>query len=340
MPRHFPRHFLRDDDLSPAELVEVLDLAAEMKRDRFARKPLDGPRSVAVIFEKPSTRTRLSFEAGIAELGGHPIVVDLQGSQLGRGETMEDTARVLSRYVSAVVLRTFADERLRRLAGAADVPVVNALTEGFHPCQVLADLQTVREHLGRLAGLTLTYLGDGANNMAHSHLLGGVGAGLHVRIAAPESHRPDPAVLTRAGEIASGTGGSARVVADPVEAAGGADVLATDVWASMGQGPGASDSRGSAGGTQSAGNAESVERRNRAEVLAPYALDDGKVAVAGGECVVLHCLPAHRGEEITDSVLDGKHSVVWDEAENRVHAQKALLTHLLSRTDGAGEAYG
>lgn len=264
---------------------------------------------MAVIFEKPSTRTRLSFEAGIAELGGHPIVLDLQGTHLGRGETIEDTARVLSRYVSAIVIRTFSDERLRALAGASSVPVVNALTDGFHPCQVLADLLTVREHTDQLAGRILAYLGDGANNMAHSYLLGGAAAGLHVRIAAPEEFRPDPQVLARAHEIATGTGGSVRVLHDPKEAVQGADVLATDVWTSMGQ---------------------ESEAGRRATPFLPYALDDDKVALASGGCIVLHCLPAHRGEEITDSVLDGRHSAVWDQAENRLHAQKALLTYVLS----------
>lgn len=308
--RDFPRHFLRDDDLSPAELTEVVDLADRMKGDRFGYRTLAGPRSVAVIFEKPSTRTRLSFEAGVAELGGQPIALDLHGSHLGRGETVEDTAHVLSRYVSAIVIRTFSDARLRALAAAASVPVVNALTDGFHPCQVLADLQTVRQHKGGLSGATLAYLGDGGNNMAHSYLLGGAAAGLHVRIAAPEGHHPDTAVLHRAAGIAVDTGGSVHVLQDPKEAVQGSDVLATDVWTSMGQ---------------------EGEPAQRVASLQPYALDDDKVALASSDSIVLHCLPAHRGEEITDSVLDGAHSVVWDEAENRLHAQKALLTYLLER---------
>lgn len=308
--RDVPRHFLRDDDLSPAELPEVVDLADRMKGDRFGYRTLAGPRSVAVIFEKPSTRTRLSFEAGIAELGGNPIPIDLHGSHLGRGETVEDTARVLSRYVSAIVIRTFSDARLRALAAAASVPVVNALTDGFHPCQVLADLQTVRQHKGGLSGATLAYLGDGGNNMAHSYLLGGAAAGLHVRIAAPEGHHPDTAVLHRAAGIAADTGGSVQVLQDPKEAVQGSDVLATDVWTSMGQ---------------------EGEPAQRVASFLPYALDDDKVALASSDSIVLHCLPAHRGEEITDSVLDGAHSVVWDEAENRLHAQKALLTYLLER---------
>lgn len=307
--RAHPQHFLRDDDLSPQELAAVLDLGADMKREPFARRPLAGPRSVAVILEKPSTRTRLSFEAGLAELGGHPILVDLQGSHLGRGEPIEDTARVLSRYVCAIVMRTFSDARLRALAGASSVPVVNGLTDGFHPCQVLADLQTIREHTGRLVGCVLAYFGDGSNNMAHSYLLGGAAAGLHVRIACPERCGPDPAVLNRAEDIARGSGGSVCLGHDPKEAARGADVLATDVWTSMGQ-----DDQGG----------------ERSTPFLPYALDDTKVALASRSAVVLHCLPAHRGEEITASVLDGDRAVVWDEAENRLHAQKALLTYLLA----------
>lgn len=305
------RHFLRDDDLAPDELVEVLDLADRMKRDRFAHRPLAGPRSVAVVLEKSSTRTRLSFEAGIAELGGHPIVVDARSSQLGRGETIEDTARVLSRYVSTIVIRTFGDDRIQALAGAASVPVVNALTDGFHPCQVLADLQTIRERLGRLTGVRLSYFGDGANNMAHSYLLGAAAAGLHVRIAAPAEYRPDPNVLADAGWIADGCGGSVAVTDDPKDAASGADVLATDAWTSMGQ---------------------ESEHARRLAALQPYALDGQKVAIADPGCIVLHCLPAHRDEEIASSVLDGPHSAVWQEAENRLHAQKALLSFLLERS--------
>lgn len=306
------RHFLRDDDLSPGELADVLDVADAMKADRFALRPLEGPRSVALVLEKPSTRTRLSFEAGIADLGGHPIVVDAQGSHLGRGETLGDTARVLSRYVSVIVMRTFTDERLRTMAAAATVPVVNALTDGFHPCQVLADLQTIRERKGRLAGVNLTYLGDGANNMAHSYLLGGAAAGMTVRISSPAGYCPDPRVLRRAREIAAGGGGRVEVVADPKEAARNVDVLATDAWTSMGQEDDSAD---------------------RVAPFLPYTLDEDKLALAAGDCLVLHCLPAHREEEITDSVIDGPHSAVWDEAENRLHAQKALLNRLLTRRE-------
>ena len=304
------RHFLRDDDLSPAELIEVLDLADTLKKDRFAARPLAGPQAVAVLFDKSSTRTRVSFSVGIAELGGYPLVLDAAASQLGRGESIEDTARVLGRQVSAVVWRTFGQERVEAMAAAAGVPVVNALTDSFHPCQLLADLQTVRERAGRLAGLTLTYLGDGANNMAHSYLLAGANAGLHVRIGTPQGFLPDPAVLDAAARLAASTGGSVQVLHDPAAAVDGADVLATDTWVSMGQ-------EGEAG--------------ERTLPFVPFALDDAALARAADGAVVLHCLPAYRGKEISASVLDGPASAVWDEAENRLHAQKALLVWLLER---------
>ncbi|MFI0452981.1 ornithine carbamoyltransferase [Actinomadura sp. 6N118] len=304
------RHFLRDDDLTPAEQAEVLALAAAMKRDRFAHQPLAGPRSVAVLFDKPSTRTRISFAVGIAELGGNALVLDAGTSQLGRGETIADTARVLERQVSAIVWRTGGQDRIEEMAAGTTVPVVNALTDEFHPCQILADLQTVQEVKGSLAGVTLAYFGDGANNMAHSYLLGCATAGMHVRIAAPESLPPDPAITAKATEIAAATGGSVTVTADAKQAAAGADVLATDTWVSMGQ-----EGKGT-------------------ELYEPYAVNEELVALAAADVAVLHCLPAYRGKEIAASVLDGPHSVVWDEAENRLHAQKALLTWLL-RSGGA-----
>ncbi len=298
-----PRHFLADDDLSPAEQAQVLDLAARVKRSRYdGPKPLAG-KAVAVVFEKPSTRTRLSFEVGIAELGGHPVIIDAQSTQLGRGETIEDTARVLSRYVSAIVIRTFGDDRIAALAGASDVPVVNALTDGFHPCQILADLQTVREQKGSTEGLVLTYLGDGANNMANSYLIGGAMAGMEVRIGAPAGYQPDPAVVERARQF-----GTTIVVTDDAKAAAeGSDVLCTDVWVSMGM----------------------TGAEQRLADLASYSLDESALSLAKPDAMVLHCLPAHRGEEIAAAVIDGPQSFVWDEAENRLHAQKALLTWLL-----------
>ena len=312
------RHFLSDDDLSPTEQAEVLALAAQLKASRHTAEaptplaaPNGVPRAVAVLFDKPSTRTRVSFSVGVAELGGYPLVIDAAGSQLGRGEPVEDTTRVLDRQAAAIVWRTFGQDRIEAMASVSRVPVVNALTDRYHPCQVLADLQTVVERRGRLAGLTLGYLGDGANNMAHSYLLGGALAGMHVRIGSPEGFRPDPAVLARAADIATGTGGSVRWTADAAAAAEGADVLATDTWVSMGQ---------------------EGEQDDRTAPFRPYAVDDAAVARAGDDVVVLHCLPAYRGKEIAASVIDGAHSAVWDEAENRLHAQKALLVWLLEQS--------
>ncbi|WP_129669206.1 ornithine carbamoyltransferase [Phytoactinopolyspora endophytica] len=311
------RHFLADDDLDPGELTEVLDLADEVKADRFARRPLDGPQAVAVIFDKHSTRTRVSFSVGIAELGGYPLVIDAQTSQMGRGEPIEDTARVLDRQCAAIVWRTFEQNRLAAMAAASSIPVVNALTDLYHPCQLLADLQTVRERKGTLAGLTLTYAGDGANNMAHSYLLAGANAGMHVRVAAPDGYAPDAAVLTRAAALAERTGGSVAHVVNPIDAFTGADVLATDTWVSMGQ------------------EGESADRE---APFVPYALTSKALDAAAPEAMVLHCLPAYRGKEIAADVMDGPASAVWDEAENRLHAQKALLTWLLekSRPGSAG----
>jgi len=305
-----PRHFLRDDDLTPAEQSEVLGLAAAMKLDRLARRPLAGPQAVALLFDKPSLRTRVSFTVGVAELGGLPLEIDTTKTHIGRGETIGDIARVLTRQVAAITWRTFGQDRIEELAAASTVPVINALTDEFHPCQILADLQTIADHRGTLAGRTLTYLGDGANNMAHSYLLGGATAGMHVRIAAPVGYTPDAAIVARAAEIGITTGGSAAVVDDPAEAAKGADVLATDVWVSMGQ-------------------ADAPERK---AALASYQVNDELLAQAAPDAIVLHCLPAHRGEEITAEVIDGPASVVWDQAENRLHAQKALLAWLLERS--------
>jgi ornithine carbamoyltransferase len=304
------RHLLRDDDLTQAEQAEILDLAAALKAAPFSRRPLEGPRSVAVLFDKSSTRTRLSFETGIAQLGGTPLIVDAAASQMGRGESIGDTARVISRYVAAIVWRTGAQARIEEMAASATVPVVNALTDEFHPCQVLADLQTIRERFGRLAGLTLTYLGDGANNMAHSLLLGGVTAGLHVRVCAPDGFSPDPDVLRDAKARAHETGGSATLVADPHAAVEGAEVVVTDTWVSMGQ---------------------EFDGRDRTAPFRPLQVNDALLDRAAPDVIALHCLPAHRGDEITDEVLDGARSAAWDEAENRLHAQKALLTWLLAQ---------
>jgi ornithine carbamoyltransferase len=311
------RHFTKDDDLTPSEQAEVLALAAELKRTRHTAEaptplaaPNGVPRAVAVLFDKPSTRTRVSFSIGVAELGGYPLVIDAGSSQLGRGEPVEDTTRVLDHQVAAIVWRTFGQDRLETMASVSRVPVVNALTDLYHPCQILADLQTVIERKGSLAGRSLTYLGDGANNMAHSYLLGGATAGMHVRIGSPEEYQPDPAVLKRAGELAADTGGSVAWTADPAAAVDGADVVATDTWVSMGQ---------------------EDEYDARVAPFLPYAVDEAALARAADDAVVLHCLPAYRGKEIAAEVIDGPQSAVWDEAENRLHAQKALLVWLLER---------
>jgi ornithine carbamoyltransferase len=304
------RNFLRDDDLAPDEQAEVLALAAELKKDPFSHRPLEGPRGVAVIFDKNSTRTRFSFEVGIAQLGGHAVVVDGRSTQLGREETLQDTAKVLSRYVDAIVWRTYGQARLSAMAETATVPIVNALSDQFHPCQVLADLQTIAERKGSLRGLRMTYFGDGANNMAHSLMLGGVTAGMHVTISAPAGFAPDPLFTAAAEYRAADTGASVTITADPIAGASGADVLVTDTWISMGQ---------------------EDDGLDRVRPFRPFQLNADLVAKADSEVVVLHCLPAHRGHEITDDVIDGPHSAVWDEAENRLHAQKALLVWLLER---------
>jgi ornithine carbamoyltransferase len=304
-----PRHYLSVDDLSPSELGALLDLAARVKAEPADFGDRLAGSSVALIFEKASTRTRVSFEVGVAELGGHPLALSSSDLQLGRGETIEDTGRVLSRYVDAVVLRTFEQERLEALASAATVPVINALSDFEHPCQALADLLTIRERAGLLAGRILTYLGDG-NNVAHALLLAGAKAGMTVRIATPPGFEPIPQVVERARAVAAETGSAIELGPDPAEAATGAHVLYTDVWASMGQ---------------------EEEADERALVFPAYQLDQKLVDAADDEVVVLHCLPAHRGQEITDEVIDGPRSAVWDQAENRLHTQKALLLFLLGR---------
>jgi ornithine carbamoyltransferase len=303
------RHFLRDDDLTPQEQGEVLDLAAEMKANRFGYTPLAGPRSVAVFFDKASLRTRLSFEAGIAELGGQPIIVDTQNTHFGRGETLADAGKVVARYVSAMVYRTHGDERLAELASGVRVPVINALSDGYHPCQLLADLLTIRERFGSTAGRTLAYVGDAANNMAHSYLIAGAMAGMNVRVAGPSGFDPAASVVSRAAEIAAWTGGSVEVLRNPREAADGAHVIATDTWTSMGQ---------------------EEDGKDRLTPFWPYQVNKELLTAADPEAIVLHCLPAHRNEEITDEVIDGPQSAVFDQAENRLHAQKALLTWLLA----------
>jgi ornithine carbamoyltransferase len=300
------RNYLSVDDLADPEVTEVLDLATELKADPGLHARALAGRSIALIFEKPSTRTRVSFEVGVAQLGAGPVVLSSDELQLGRGETIQDTGRALSRYVDGIVLRTFEQERLELLTTTTTVPVVNALSDFEHPCQALADLFTIREHLGALAGRVIAYFGDG-NNVAHSLLLAGTKVGMTVRMATPPGFEPIPQVVHRAEEIAEESGGTVELTHDPDEAAIGAHALYTDVWTSMGQ---------------------DLEADERALVFPSYQLGQKLVDLADPSAIVLHCLPAHRGQEITDEVIDGPRSVVWDQAENHLHTQKALLLRL------------
>ena len=304
------RHFLRDDDLSPAEQTEILDLAASLKLDRFSSKVFAGPQTVALIFDKPSTRTRVSFSVGVTELGGAPLVTDSATTQLASKESVADTARVLDRQVAMIVWRTFAQSGLIEMAQNSKVPVINSLSDEFHPCQVLADLMTIREKLGSLQGKVLSYIGDASNNMAHSYLLAGATAGMKVRIAGPALYQPNAMVLEKAKQIAATTGGSVDCYTDPKLALVDSDVVATDSWVSMGQ---------------------QDQKAEKIEAFEGFRLDAELLAIAKPSAIVLHCLPAYRGLEITDEVLEGSQSVVWDQAENRLHAQKALMVWLAQR---------
>ena len=304
------RHFLKDTDLSPAEQAEVLDLAVELKAAPYSRAPLAGPQTAAVIFDKTSTRTRVSFAAGIAALGGQPLIINPGEAQLGHKESIADTAQVMSRMVSTIIWRTYAQAGLEEMAEHSSVPVINSLSDDFHPCQILADLLTIREHRGDVKGQTMSYFGDGANNMANSYALGGVTAGMHVRIAAPAGYQPDAAIVAEAEALAAQTGGSLTITDDPVAAATGADVLVTDTWVSMGQ--------------------EAAGRDDEASPFTKFQVNQ-ELMNLGNDAIFLHCLPAYRGKEVTAEVIDGPASVVFDEAENRLHAQKALMTFLLER---------
>ena len=304
------RHFLRDDDISAAEQNDILDLAETIKADRWGQKPLAGPQTVAVIFDKSSTRTRVSFAVGIADLGGSPLIISTANSQLGGKESPSDTARVLERQVAAIVWRTYAQSGLEQMALGTTVPVVNALSDDFHPCQLLADLLTIREHKGTLAGLTVTFLGDGASNMAHSYLLAGATAGMHVRVAAPVEFSPADEVVADADARANETGGSVMLFTDPNEAVAGADIVVTDTWVSMGK---------------------EEEKAHRVATFGGYQVTTELMGLAKPDALFLHCLPADRGYEVSAEVIDGPQSVIWDEAENRLHAQKALLVWLLER---------
>lgn len=305
------RHFLRDDDLSTAEQLEVLELASALKANRFASRPLEGGKTVAVFFDKTSTRTRVSFHVGISDLGGSPLIISSESSQLGGKESIADTARVLERMVEAIVWRTYAQSGLEEMAEGTTIPVVNALSDDFHPCQLLADLLTVREQCGDLRGLTLSFFGDGASNMGNSYLLACATAGMHVRVCAPEGFRPDDRVIADAERIAASAGGSVWIGDDVDEAARGADVMVTDTWVSMG---------------------DEADKARRVEALRPFQITERLMSLAGDEAIFLHCLPAYRGYEVEAPVIDGPASMVWNEAENRVHAQKALLVWLLAKT--------
>ncbi len=303
------RHFLRDDDISSAEQAEIIQLALELKANPYSRKVFEGPKTVAVIFDKTSTRTRVSFAVGISDLGGVPLIIDSQGSQMGAKESVADTARVLDRQVAQIVWRTYAQSGLEEMAQNSKVPVINALSDEFHPCQLLADLLTIQEHKGKLAGLKLVYIGDG-NNMANSYLIAGAMAGMHVVAVTPEKYSPAEEVVARATEIASSTGGSVSISNNPADAAAGADVLATDTWVSMGQ---------------------EAQKAQRVKDFAGFTIDSELLKAAKTDAIVLHCLPAYRGYEISAEVLDGSQAVIWDEAENRLHAQKALMVWLDQR---------
>ncbi|MFY9304661.1 MAG: ornithine carbamoyltransferase [Rhodoluna sp.] len=305
------RHFLRDDDLSPKEQAEVLELAAKLKKDPYSYRVFAGPKTVALIFDKTSTRTRVSFSVGVSDLGGTPLIMDSGTSQLGAKESVADTARVLERQVAAIVWRTFAQSGLEEMAANSKVPVINSLSDEFHPCQLLADLMTIREKIGDPAGKVLSYLGDASNNMCHSYMLAGVTAGMKVRVAGPAGYQPNPKVFRRAEEIALQTGGSIDIYTDPKHALIDSDVVATDTWVSMGQ---------------------EAEKAQKVKEFTGFSLDSELMSIAKPGAIVLHCLPAYRGYEISAEVLDGPQSVVWDQAENRLHAQKALMVWLVERS--------
>jgi ornithine carbamoyltransferase len=301
------RHFLKDDDITAAEQAEILALARELKAAPYSARPFAGPKTVALIFDKTSTRTRVSFSVGVSDLGGVPMVIDTGTSQMGKKESVADTARVLDRQVAAIVWRTYAHAGLEEMAANSKVPVVNSLSDDYHPCQILADLQTIQEHKGDLKGLKFAYIGDASNNMANSYLIGMALAGMHVAVAGPSQYLPNAAVVARAQEIAAAQGGSVLVTTDAAAALANADAVATDTWISMGQ---------------------EDEKEQRIKDFAGFTIDAQLMAHAKTDAIFMHCLPAYRGYEVTAEVIDGAQSVIWDEAENRLHAQKALLTWL------------
>ena len=301
------RHFLKDDDISPAEQALLIDRAIAMKANRFSEKPFAGPQTVAVIFDKTSTRTRVSFAVGVADLGGVPLIIDTGVSQLGKKESVADTARVLERQVAQIVWRTYAQSGLDQMAANSSVPVINALSDSWHPCQLLADLVTIKENFGKTAGLKIAYIGDAANNMGNSYLVACAMAGMSVSVAAPKGYEPDPEVVARAKQIAADFNAEIFVTSDPQLAAASADVVVTDTWISMGM---------------------ESEAKQREQDFAGFTVDQKLMEVANSEAIFLHCLPAYRGFEVSAEVIDGPQSVIWQEAENRLHAQKALMAWL------------
>ena len=301
------KHFLKDDDLTPNEQAEIIERAIGLKRDRYREKPFAGPKTVAVIFDKTSTRTRVSFAVGIAELGGVPLIMDTGVSQLGKKESVADTARVLDRQVAQIVWRTYAQSGLEEMAKYSTVPVINALSDSWHPCQLLADLMTIRERFGKTQGLRIAYVGDAANNMGNSYLVACAMAGMHVSVASPKGYEPDPAIVSRAREIAAFTGSTIEVTNSPEQSAEHADVVATDTWISMGM---------------------EQEAEKRKKDFAGFTVDEQLMKKAKPSAIFLHCLPAYRGYEVSAGVLDGPQSAIWDQAENRLHAQKALMAWL------------
>ena len=304
------RHFLKDDDITPAEQAQILQLAKQIKANRFDLKPFAGPQTVAVIFDKTSTRTRVSFAVGIADLGGVPLIMDSGVSQLGKKESVADTARVLDRMVAQIVWRTYSQSGLEEMAANSSVPVINALSDSWHPCQLLADLLTIQEKLGTTAGKKIAYIGDAANNMANSYLVACAMAGMSVSVASPKGFEPSSNVVARASEIAAFSGSIIEVTNDPMLAAADADVIATDTWISMGM------------------EAEAEERK---QAFVGFTVDGHMMAKAKSSAIFLHCLPAYRGFEVSADVLDGPQSAVWDQAENRLHAQKALMAWLANQ---------
>ena len=301
------KHFLKDDDITPSEQAQIIDSAIKLKADRFSKRPFAGPQTVAVIFDKTSTRTRVSFAVGIAELGGIPLIIDSGVSQLGKKESVADTARVLERQVAQIIWRTYSQAGLDEMAANSSVPVINALSDSWHPCQLLADLMTIKECFGRTEGLKLAYVGDANNNMANSYLVACAMAGMDVSIAAPEGYGPDSTVLDRAREIAAIQGAKISSSNDPVEAVSGAHVVVTDTWVSMGM---------------------EDQAQERALVFQAFTVDSALMSGAEKDAIFLHCLPAYRGFEVSADVIDGSQSRVWQEAENRLHAQKALMAWL------------